>query len=253
MVSGLIAILTIFIILPAFSQETSNKESKSTIKLKFVNEKNGKTTVFDTTIMSNSPLDQKDINAIMEEMEADRNELAGDVKELRINMGVDIPDSLISDSVQKIMDKVIMRGHGAKCRGMKMNRGTCVTPDQFDFPCMPDCQRLIDDMGGNDLYEGMPMPNRQCKRFLNRQESLSDLIGDIPLDKVKNYSIKDRKGGKRITIDIDNPSPFDNQERIIYLERPECGSGAGHMQKHAKNVRVIIKTDKDSPEQPEKP
>ncbi|MCK9423045.1 MAG: hypothetical protein M0Q38_10640 [Bacteroidales bacterium] len=248
LVSGLTVFLTIFILRPVFSQETAKNESKSTIKLKIVNEKNGKTTVFDTTFNSTVPIDQNEINAIVKDMDIDMKELAEDMKELRVNMDIEMPDSLVPDSVHKLIDKVITMGLGKKCREMKMKLGTCGHFDQFEFPCMPECPmppEELEDLGWN---EWTPGPDPQVRRYFNRRESLSDMIGDIPLDKVKSYSIKDRKGGKRIIIDIDDFPMFEKQDKIFYMGKPNSGARYRHFQKTPKDVRVIIKTDKDNPE-----
>jgi ribosome-associated toxin RatA of RatAB toxin-antitoxin module len=261
-VSGMAMILAIFIFLPVYSQETATNKSKSTIKLKIVSEKNGETSVFDTTIVSDELLEKEEIEAMVEGMNDEMKELSEEMKEMQFEINFDIPDSLLSDSVHKIVKKAMRMMPGACCPGRKMPKRGRGNSFGFNFPCIPDCPtppEMLKDMECGNWFPGQ---GAQRQRMLNPQETVSDIIGDIPLDKVKSYSIKDRKGGKRIIIDVDDSPIIEKQERIIYRERPNDMGRYRYMDRNPKDVKVIIRTKKDdtgkapkveTPETPSKP
>jgi hypothetical protein len=60
----------------------------------------------------------------------------------------------------------------------------------------------------------------------NDEPTLSDVLGDIPMSRVNSYSIKDRKNGKRIIIDIDDAPLVEKQERVVYLKNAPGKSGS---------------------------
>jgi hypothetical protein len=72
-------------------------------------------------------------------------------------------------------------------------------------------------------------------------QTLSDIIGDIPMDRVKSYSIKDKKNGKRIVIDIEDAPLMERDNRVIILRNTPAVAPRGD--RHDRDVKVIIKTD----------
>ena len=104
-----------------------------------------------------------------------------------------------------------------------------------------------------------PVPQQRMFRMQHAKNgSLNDLIGRIPMERVKSYSVKQTKDGKRITIDVENGPIFENEDNIIIIrdnQRPMRGMGYGNPRK---NVRVIVKqgdgeVDKKSPDAPATP
>lgn len=87
---------------------------------------------------------------------------------------------------------------------------------EFEVPCPPD---VPPPMKRREGFEGDYWPDRDMRTFQyeNKRPTLSDILGDIPLDRVKSYSIKDRKKGKRIIIDIEDAPLIMNQDRMIFL------------------------------------
>jgi hypothetical protein len=55
-------------------------------------------------------------------------------------------------------------------------------------------------------------------RLKGKDESLNDLLGDIPMDQVRSYSIRDTKDGKRIVIEL-NKEPFIEHHRDVFILR----------------------------------
>lgn len=219
MVSGITVILCIFLIRPTVAQEKSKNDSKSTIKLKILNEKDGKATVFDTIFTTDKVVGQEEIDLIMKDMkmnmEMEMDELSKDMNELRFNIEVEIQDSLLSDSLRGSIDRVI-----ALSPGMKIYRGKGDRDFRFDFPSPHDIPTCPEESGIFEWGEWCPVSGNYIRRYSERRETLSDMLGDIPLDNIKSYSIKDRKGGKRIIIDVEDYPVVRGQERIIYRDRP---------------------------------
>lgn len=229
---GVIAIMTIFITRPSFSQETVKKESQKKMTVKIIRDDSGKTTIIDTTM--------------------------------------DLTDSALADSIDQEIEKVIVMGEGGKHARIKCQR----MPDGFRYnikvPCPPDCKMDMDELEGIDLGEGFsgremedcamegmpPGPPLRMMRPGGNGRTLNDLLGEIPMDRVVNYSIKDHKNGKRIVIDLIDPPMFEAQNQVIIIRDPAQGP---HKRNHGeRKVKVYVNTDDDgnakgSPGQPVPP
>ena len=189
-------ILAIFVISPVFSQETVQKKSQKKVVLKIISDDNGKTTVIDT---------------IME-----------------------VPDSAMIDSVKEEIDKVILVGKGGKHARVKIHKMPEGFNYDFEIPSPPECPMGLEeleefdcevfapgcDMEDRILDRRAPGLDRRVQRLGGHGQTLSDILGDIPMERVTSYSIKDRKNGKRIIIDLNDAPMFDNQERVIVIREP---------------------------------
>jgi hypothetical protein len=213
--------LTFFFPAPAFSQEAAKKEKNKTIMLKVVSDDNGTTSVIDTTF--------------------------------------EMPDSAMVDSIRQEVDKVIEMTRGGRHGKIKIHTMPDGYDYNFDIPCIPDCpmdlQGLQDlgidfnwdgmppcpEFGDDACCEGMPRLERRIMRAGGEGRSLNDILGDIPMERVKSYTIKDRKNGKRITIDIDDAPMFDRQEKVIIIREPGKAHRQGSPQQ--RKVKVYMTPD----------
>ena len=233
LVLGVATILAIFITKPAVSQKNTEKESHKKITLKIVSDDNGKTTMIDTTM--------------------------------------EMPDSTMIDSMKQEIEKVIELGRSDKHCQFKMQKMPDGFNYKFDMPCPPECPMDLEDFGdfeweGNEpgrgeMNENMmermaPGMERRVLRSGGQGQTLNDMLGEIPMDRVVSYSIKDRKGGKRIVIDLNDAPMFEKQDRVIVIREP------GRMQHkkngHERQVKVYVNTNDDEksgnmPEPPEPP
>ncbi len=106
--------------------------------------------------------------------------------------------------------------------------------EKIEMPCPPKCPMALDDMEIME-WEGMAPPQgmdeqmrermgpgseRRMMRMEGHGPTLNDMLGNIPMYRVVSYSIKDRKGGKRITIDLNDAPMFGRQEKIIIMREP---------------------------------
>jgi hypothetical protein len=220
MMLGMISLLTIFVIRPARSQDAAKTDNKQTVKIKIIREVDGKTTVIDTTITGEGQLKQEEIQKIVSDLEGDVKELDEDMKEMQMNMEMEWFGSGMEDSLQKMQRKIMIMGDDCRKHGMYFDE----MPGGFSYDFnLPGC---CDEHG----------------------QTLSDLIGDIPMDRVKSYTIKDRKNGKRIIIDIEDAPLMERENRIIIMGNPR--GKTYRSVRPDRDVKVIIKTD--DREQPEK-
>jgi hypothetical protein len=225
MVIGLAVILTIFITKPVHSQDPLKKEPKTTINLKIVKDDNGKTTVIDTTFTTNDSFDSDELHEMMGNLGDEMAGMGDDLKEWNFNINeMELPDSAMKDSLKKIRQKVIVLSKNFKSPHFKWNKTPHAYNYQYDFdvpcppapPMPPDCR----EFQGNFDWDGDQGAFFRSNK--SRGETLSDILGDIPMDRIKNYSIKERKGGKRIVIDVeDAPLISHPEERVIVIRKHE--------------------------------
>ncbi len=220
---GAASLLTIFITRPVYSQEAAKKESGKMITLKIISDDNGKTTIIDTTM--------------------------------------EMADSAIVDSITKEINKVIVMGKGGKHARIKM----CNMPEGFNYnfeiPSIPECPMALEELEGIEwegsdpgyneedfLWQGRAShPERRIMRFDDQRQMLSDVLGDIPMDRVASYSVKDRKGGKRIVIDLNDAPVIDRPDRVIIIREPARIKRIKHNPE--RQVKVIVNTDDDDQRQ----
>jgi hypothetical protein len=206
-------VLAIFVTRPASAQEKAKADGKKTVKIKITKEDNGKTTVIDTVFYADSPLDAKEMQAVMQKAENEMKEAHKQMKQMRFEIALSSDDSASAGSEGKRIMKVYSFGgdeDSPEGDGGEFNYS-------FNVPCHPECMEMQECMeqmrweeaAGNHtrIIRGQPM-----------EPTLSDLLGVIPMSRVKSYTIKDRKDGKRITIDIDDAPLMERQDRVIYIQ-----------------------------------
>jgi hypothetical protein len=201
------------------AQDSAKSVSKKgVVVLKIKKDNNGKTTIIDTTFTITTPFDHKELEEYLKKHEEELGKLGKELENIEVLVDVpDFPDSLATDSEMKqfkLMGKNIRSPH---FRWQDKPEGYDY---EFDVPCMPDvefpCFKWDEDFKG-DFRPGHDM---KVLRYNNKSQSLSDIIGDIPMDRVKSYSIKERKNGKRIIIDIEDAPLFEKQDRVIIMREP---------------------------------
>jgi hypothetical protein len=179
-----------------------------------------------------------------------------------IDTTMEMPDSGMMDSVSKEIDKVIRIGKGNHSPHVKFHCMPQGFAYDFETPEIPDCLMDLDELEGfeRDAEElEKDMQERICERMApgcerrvirsgGKGQSLNDLLGDIPMDRVVGYSIKDRKNGKRIIIDLDDAPMFDTQHEVVVIRDPGRVKRTGNHS--GRQVKVYMNSDDD--EQSEK-
>jgi hypothetical protein len=246
---GLSVVLTIFITHPVHSQDSTKASGnkKVVIIAKIINDKNGKTQEFDTTVNLDHNLKPGEEQQIIKDFEKKYNDHGDVMNELEVEMrDMKLPDSAMVDSIKNLTDKVI-RLHKRFGEGHFKHD----FPEAFNFDYnfeMPDLEKGLPRIEEfND--ENIPGRNEE-RRELRREggESLNDLLGDIPMNRVKSYSIKDTKDGKKITIELKNGPWIENQRKVIIMRSPR--SEGNHRQTQPQiRKRIIIKDGKQQKEE----
>ena len=200
---------------PVFSQESAGKKFQKKMVVKIVKDDNGKTTIYDTTM--------------------------------------DLPDSASTDAVKSEMRKVMIMKNGGKHPCIIYRNAPEGFSSNFDMPCPPGCMEEMEGMELEGMAPGMeaddfildggapPHGRGMMMRSGGSGQTLNDLLGEIPMERVVSYSIKDRKNGKRIIIDLNDAPMFEKQDRIVVIREP------GRMQQRRnhgeRQVKVIVNTD----------
>jgi len=254
-VIGLSVVMTIFITHPGFSQDTTKTKGDKKIRIvaKIVDDKNGKRQEFDTIINLDRKLKPGEEEEIMKGFEMKYRDLGEKMKELEVQMrDLDLPDSGMTDSLPELSGRVLQFNGN---HNFHMRRNMSPRAFNFDYnfeiPDMPDVpQPLVEEFNDEEL-PGMPGENPGMHQ--GNGGSLNDLLGDIPMEKVKSYSIKDTKNGKRIVIELNNEPFIENHRNVIIIRspRPEGRRGEGQAPRHHIQKRIIIHDGKQLKEEKE--
>ncbi len=206
MVLGVIIMFAIFITKTTNAQNSGSNEKgkEKTIILKVVTDKDGEKTEIDTIFTipegSDFPEGIKCMKKIREEMKG----LEDEMREIQVQMFVDQTDSTLMDSLQKSVGKMILLTKGPKDR-IRIHREMSGEPDfDLDLPCNLDQLRKLDEFGHQSLDRYWKDPDKRIYRFKNKGETISDILGEIPMERVRNYSVKNTKYGKKIVIEIED-------------------------------------------------
>lgn len=260
-VIGLSIVLTIFITHPGFSQDTTKTKGDKKVRIiaKVITDKDGKTQEFDTTINLNRDLKPGEEKELLGDFEKRFGDLGDQMKHLEIEMNdMNLPDSGMMDSIQQLTEKAMkLSGHMGKYH-FRHNISPHAYNYNFDFdipdvpePPQPLIEEFDDDAPGmlHDRIQGM---------MNNREGSLNSVLGDIPMDHVKSYSIKETKHGKRITIELNDEPLIERQEKVIIMRSPRPEMRHRQNQRHQIQKRIIIrqgdqeKKDSEKEEQQDK-
>jgi hypothetical protein len=230
---GSVALLALLIARPGYSQETVKKEPYKRVIIKTVTGKNGTTTTVDTVIT--------------------------------------LADSAHFDSALRDFEKVIILEKDGRHGRLKVRTMPGGYSYDFDMPEMADFQEGLEELKAlEDLKEfeweslptrrgpgvafreeRLPGPGRHRMQFERRGETLNDILGDIPMDRVVNYSVKDRKNGKRIIIDVENAPMFEKREKVIIIREP--GKDRRYKTKHPRTIKIHESPVKPVPPPPPPP
>lgn len=262
LVIGISVIMTGLITSRVFSQDTTKmkRDKKVRIVAKIVEDNNGKRQEFDTTINLDRKLKPGEEHDIMKSFRMRMKDLDDQMKELDNQMkdlesafnDMKLPDSGMMDSVQRHLEKAFRRWGGTGNFHFRhdLNPWSNNYDYNFDFPEFDrHPQRFLKEFGGGNGHE--KLGDEYQYRSKGEDKSLNDLLGDIPMDKVKSYTITDTKDGKRIVIEL-SKEPFIGQHReVIIIHPPRSGSFYREGQRPQIRKKVIIKegSQKDDDDQ----
>jgi len=203
----------------ARAQDTTavKKAEKEVIVLKLKKDADGKSIDIDTTFTISN---QEQMNAFREYMKQFNKEMDryhDDMKSLRLEMDLNGLDDFAfsSDSLaDSALQRLIITNRKAIRPHVRIQRSPRSYYYDFDVPCPPE-PPLPPDLPAMEWYD---KPDK-IMRIGPKGNTLDELLGPIPMERVKSYQIKERKGGKRIIIDVDDAPVMPREgKKIIILE-----------------------------------
>jgi hypothetical protein len=207
----------IFIFPVKVSAQVEKKPTKNqkTVQMKIVTTENGKTTVYDTTITTNEPGDTDALEYEMRIMEGNEMNF----------------DTLIIEGEDSLQKRIIIHG------GPGMGRGPC----EGHLRMEEMCPGMPFDFSWNgfgdvdeDIFLSAPFPGQ-----------FESILGSIPMGAVKGFKIKEKKGGKRIIIDIDDDYP------VMMMQNYNRRMAAPKVVRTPRTI--IIEREEDVPPPPKAP
>jgi hypothetical protein len=245
LVIGISVIMTSLITSRVFSQDTTKSTGTRHIKIvaKVIEDKNGKKEEFDTTINLDRKLNRgeefdmmKNFRMRMKDLEEEMKDLEAELNELKL------PDSAKMDSAQKYIEREFRRGSGPGSYRFRNNFDPRAFSHDFNFD-FPEFTRPwgwgFRDFGDENDHERLNERHQGNLQGDNR--SLKDILGDIPMVKVKSYTIQDTKDGKRIIIELNNKPVMGRDREEIIIHYPGPGRYYRHDYRPRIRKKVIIK------------
>jgi len=224
------------------SADPQDKQNpKSVYKIKIIKDDNGKKVVIDTTISVNSKMDKEKLDALMENLEGKMEDLKAEMKDLQLSFG-SFGDSAVNDSSGHHKAYTYRFHCNPSCPRIRIHENPGAFNYNFELPDIPDFPELpqITEREWGNGWQGY-MQGPDVIGPQRGGESLSDVLGNIPMSRVKSYKIIDKKGGKRIIIDLQDGLP--DPGGMIYIHGQSHPSGPPKSMGHHKDIKVIINSD----------
>ncbi len=179
------------------------KNKDGEVNIRIIKEENGKKTEIDTVISSQAGIDSEDLEKLMKTMHLQMKDADNQMKDVNVYIST-MNDSVSSDSSDHHQYRIKVVGPKC-CRQIRIKGSPPAFNYNFEIPDIPEPPDAPEYFENEIFNHQAPGPNVIISK--RRGESLLDVLGDIPMNRVKSYKIIDKKGGKRIVIDIeDGPS-----------------------------------------------
>ncbi len=224
-VAMLVAVVVLFSLSSAMAQEEPDSSRNKTIKIKMITKKGGETKVFDTTLQRSGKLMDEEMAELMKELKVEMADLSREMESIDLELDLQAGDSAYADSLDEDLSRIVIRDQGNKRKHIRIHS----FPDGFSYgfdndleieiPEIPDIESVMKDYRDCfDIRGGFPR-HRIDPFGGNEQGGLNELLGNIPMDRVTSYSVKERKNGKRIVIDVENGPSVDKRKEMIIIKK----------------------------------
>ncbi|MBL6949099.1 MAG: hypothetical protein ISR57_00495 [Bacteroidales bacterium] len=225
-----------------FAQETVSEEKRKVIKLKIGSDGDDEHFTLDTTIVIDENFDE-------EEFEAYMSNFKEKMKNLQFHMqGLDLHEDQLKD-MEKSLQEMEVHLMGVEFDAQHLESLADVyehfeSPRHMEFYSDSDHPRSFRYNWTHDCRD------KDIMKFTGKKgESLSDVLGDIPMSAVKSYKIRDTKYGKKIVIEVNDDFPMHHSEDVMIITRPRVPRI--HVKKPKFHREIIIETDSDEDEEEE--
>ena len=237
LVTGIAFILTMLLSKTSFSQDKAgNKEPKGTVRLRIEKDENGQKTVIDTSFNLNDKKGKDGYEIFMKEHGTPAAVHDKAMKEVEIRIkDLGKTDSLDLDSLAGIEKNIRVFTDDGKHFSIE-GLGDAESFDVPEPPAPPEPPMWMD----NDI----PMPSG----IQEGSGNLLDVLRSIPMNRVRNFSIKENKHDTRIIIDVDRSSILEMapmQHRMMYMNHPGQHVHQGHSGHQKMERRIIIEKENE--------
>lgn len=237
-----LGLAAIFLLPPKVSsQDTVTGKPDKMISVKIKMDEDGKSFDIDTTFIIGEDFDEQAFQEAMREYHEQMKKVEQQMMEL---------EGQFNEQDLKEVQEEIRRSVREAHRVLPEIRGHCRwigEPDDLEMQYMP---------GSVHRMERMRVPHGIVGvRPGKKGETLSDILGDIPMSTVKSYRVKETKEGKRITIEVSDDAFMVPHDPDVFIWR----NARPHPRPRPEIRREIyIDTQEDvakpeKAEQPEKP
>jgi hypothetical protein len=223
-VAMLVAVVALFNFTSALAQEEPDRSMNKTIKIKMITKKGGNTKVFDTTLQRSGKLLEGEMMELMKELKVEMSDLSREMENLDLEIELQSMDSTRADSLENEIEKVIIRDHGKNRKHIRIHSlpewySYGIDNDfEIELPELPDVESMMKDYDDCFDFRGAFPGHGLVPLGEHERGGLNELLGDIPMDRVKSYSVKERKNGKRIVIDVENSPSIDQRKEMIIIK-----------------------------------
>jgi len=183
-----------------------NQNQQGVYKIKIIKDDNGKKVVIDTTISIKGGMDKEKLDEWIGNLEGQMADLEEQIKDLRLSFG-SYKDTAVNDSSGHRRAYSFRFHSGPSCHGITGYENPGEFNYHFEMPDFPEIHEFPELMERDreNGWQGHSQGSGVLVIPGRGGESLRDVLGNIPMSRVKSYKIIDKKGGKRIIIDLDNP------------------------------------------------
>lgn len=187
----------LFMIRPAVAQSDTASVSKSSVTMKIIHKTDGDSIVADTTLTFEGPYSDEEIREMTKSMKEQARALREQMRVLRDQMGV-LRDFDIDIDLPEIPD----------------------FPDMIMMPEIPDIPSFDFDIDSISVPKTPGPPLRIIHNRPSGRGGLNEVLGDIPMDRVKSLSIREKKNGRKIVIEVDD-TPSRRVKKEVIIVRPD--------------------------------
>jgi len=177
-----------------YAKDTVVKPKKKVIRVKVETDSGKETISIDTTLSIEGDFDIGELGNVLDLQEDNLKEMQEKLHEMEFD--IQEFDWNCKDGKKMIICGQLPKGYmhtGCSGKHMGMGKGMC------KVECTHGAMNVM-----------------KCRKG----ESLSDVLGNIPMSAVKSYKIKETKDGKKIVIEVSDEWSFSNDMDIMILGRP---------------------------------
>jgi len=213
--------------------DSKDRDGKANIRI--IKNVDGKVTEIDTVISLKDGLDSDEIRVLVDDLKNHENDMQAHMKDMQIFMEC-VKDS-VSDSLgHKKFYKFKLNGNSC-CPNMHIKGLPEDFSYNFEIPEVPDFPEYFDQ----ELFNHWT-PGPRVLSMPKQGETLADVLGNIPMSRVKSYKVTDKKGGKRIVIELEDGPYFESGNNVIYMQAPGRSGYGPRGSRHQKDMKVIIRS-----------